>query len=151
MGKVVLAPYVTLKVRDESTGQLVLLGYYAGAPVPAGADPEDVERLTRKGLIVESGTVAAETLAVPAGTPIPGEPPNVPVTEQPAITVPLAERVRQQEEAAGSKDGRPRQTDPKEAWITYAVALRPEGQSEDDARAEAEGKTKADLVAKYGG
>jgi hypothetical protein len=44
----------------------------------------------------------------------------------------------------------PRQTDPKEAWITYAVTVRPEGQSEEDARTEAEGKTKADLVAQYG-
>jgi hypothetical protein len=48
----ILAPYVTLRVRDDVSGSDVLLGYYAGAPVPANANRDDVERLARKGMIV---------------------------------------------------------------------------------------------------
>jgi hypothetical protein len=46
---------------------------------------------------------------------------------------------------------RPVKADPKPAWVEYAVSQRPEGQSEEDARAEAEAKSKADLVTQYGG
>jgi hypothetical protein len=95
-------------------------------------------------------------VAVPAGTPIPGEPPNEPVTEQPVVSGAVDERVARALDAAGQADpaargGRPRQGDPKDAWVAWAVSQRSEDVSEEDARAEAEAKTKADLVTEYGG
>jgi hypothetical protein len=45
---------------------------------------------------------------------------------------------------------KPKAADPKGAWVAFAVAQRPEGQSEADAQAEAEGMSKADLVAAFG-
>jgi hypothetical protein len=78
----VLWPYVTIKTRTDAG--TVLREFYAGAPVPDNADPDDRDRLLRKGAIVDESAPEAELVAVPAGTPIPGEPPNVPVTEQPA-------------------------------------------------------------------
>ncbi len=78
---VVTAPYVTLKMKDQA-GAVILGELYQGAPVPDNADPENVQRLVEKGMVAEVGTPEADLLGVPAGTPIPGEPPNVPVTEQ---------------------------------------------------------------------
>jgi hypothetical protein len=45
---------------------------------------------------------------------------------------------------------RPKAADPKGVWVAFAVAQRPEGQSEADAQVEAEGMSKADLVATFG-
>jgi hypothetical protein len=150
----VLWPYITLKVRNDA-GQTVLNEFYAGAPVPDNAVQEDVDRLVRKGALVEEGTPEADLLAVPAGTPIPGEPPNVPVTEQPSGGGSVEDRVARVLDAAGQSepraDGRPLRNDSKSAWVDYAVSKRPEDVSEEDARAQAEGKSKADLVAEYGG
>lgn len=46
----VTAPYVTVKVRDV-TGARTLRGFYAGAVLGAEADQDDLDRLTRKGMI----------------------------------------------------------------------------------------------------
>lgn len=102
----VLYPYITLKCTSPLDGSTILRELYAGATVPEEADPADVERLKRKGALVDEHDDAA-VLAVPAGTPIPGEPPNVPVTEQPAIAVPLADRVEAQRTAAQAARPRP--------------------------------------------
>jgi hypothetical protein len=48
-------------------------------------------------------------------------------------------------------DARPSRSDSKAAWVDYAVSQRGDGVSEEDARAEADGKLKADLIAEYGG
>jgi hypothetical protein len=150
--KIVAAPYVTLKVKGQQ-GQDVTLGFYEGAILPDGADSDDLERLIRKGMVVEADSPEAE-FAVPAGTPKPGEPPNVPVTEQPVQALPLEERQRRQMEAAEQgeqRGGRPRVNASKEDWVEYAVTQRADGVSEDDARAEAQAMSKADLIAKSGG
>jgi hypothetical protein len=46
---------------------------------------------------------------------------------------------------------RPKVNDPKDAWVAFAAAQRPEGQSEADARTEAEAMSKADLITTFGG
>jgi hypothetical protein len=156
MGYVVTRPYVTLKVRDATTGAEVVREFYEGGVLPEGANSDDVDRLLRKDMIAEEGSDEAN-LAAPAGTPKPGEPPNVPVTEVPAGSLAPDERQRRQLEAlrqsqdAGERGGRPHGNAGKQAWVDYAVSQRTDGVSEDDARAEAEGMSKADLVAKYGG
>lgn len=38
----------------------------------------------------------------------------------------------------------------KPEWVAYAVSLRPEDMTEEDAKAEAEAMSKADLIAMYG-
>lgn len=111
-GKMVTAPYVTAKVKDVA-GQPVTLGFYEGSILPADVDPDDLERLERKGMVADVDSPEGK-MAAPAGTPKPGEPPNVPVTEQPVTALPLAERQARQAEAAkqadesGSRRGRPR-------------------------------------------
>lgn len=144
-------PYVTVKLRSE-TG-LVIREFYAGAPVPANADPDDCDRLVRKGALIDEDAPYADVLAVPAGTPIPGEPPNVPVTETPAVAGNLDERLRLQAEAAAAQadpGGRPKDYASKGEWVEYAVSKRADDVSEDDARSSAEGKTKDALIAEHG-
>lgn len=119
----VLSPYVTLRVKDR-TGSDVLLGYYAGAPVPVDAHPEDVARLLRKGMLVDEAAPES-ALAVPAGTPVPDVLPD-PTPQDPA---------------------RPAGNASTAAWVDYAVSKRAEGVSEADARAAAEGRTRGDLIA----
>lgn len=173
MGYKVLAPYVTLKVKDRNGGWM-LLGFYAGAPVPDDVEPDSLKHHLDDGLIVADDHELADVLAVPAGTPIPGEPPNVPVTEEVSLRGHgLGDRVERVKAALADNDkaardsgsqlatdetddaGQPKQLDPKERWLAYRinerVAARPEGQSVDEARQQAtadlEGKSKADLVA----
>lgn len=153
----VLAAYVTLKVKD-ALGVYQIRGYYEGGTIKRD-DIEDgsLRHHLDTGLIAPVGSDLAR-FAGPAGSPKPGEPPNVPVAEVPVDTLPLAERLRRQGEAADKAEadsdvqrgGRPRVNAPKEDWVTYAAAQRPEGQSEEDARAEAEAMTKADLIATFG-
>ena len=50
--------------------------------------------------------------------------------------------------AAG--DTRPTSRSTKDEWVTYAVTQRPEGTSEEDARAAAEATSKNELMATYG-
>lgn len=44
---------------------------------------------------------------------------------------------------------RPADSAPKSTWVDYAVQVRPAGQSEQDARADAEGLSRDKLSAKY--
>jgi hypothetical protein len=88
MGKdeyVVVAPYVTLKVKDGNGG-VVVRGFNEGAVVKAeDVDEANLRHHVETRLLAPKGHPDAE-FAGPAGTPKPGEPPNVPVTEgsQPA-------------------------------------------------------------------
>jgi hypothetical protein len=160
MAKVVVAPYITVKCRDEVTGGVIIREFYQGGVLPKEADPDNVKRLEEGGMVADQGSPEADVMGVPAGTPIPGEPPNVPVTET-AQGPALAQDARMANalEAAGHTetsseirtDGRPNRNDSKAAWVDYAVSQRGEGVSEEDARAEADGKLKADLIAEYGG
>lgn len=77
---VVAAPLVTLKAPDAA-GALIFKHYYAGAPVPEDIDPDNLQQHLDSGQVIEVSDSLADVVAVPAGTPVPGEPPNVPVTE----------------------------------------------------------------------
>lgn len=54
------------------------------------------------------------------------------------------------ERRSGRGDGRPTARSSKEEWVRHAVAQRAEGTSEEDARREAEGMSKEQLIAEYG-
>lgn len=99
----VTAAYVTLRV-DNELGQEVLLGFHQGATVPDSVNQEDLERHVRKGMVAEEGSREADLLGVPAGTPVPGEPPNVPVTEASAANLSTGDRARRAQDA--TDDGR---------------------------------------------
>src|SRR6185369_8941549 len=114
------------------SGGDVLLGYYAGAPVPPNANPEDVERLVRKGYLVEADSFAGEHVAVPAA----------------AATI--AERVDRAQAAvdAAQAGGKPRGNASRADWAAYAAS---QGASEDETKAVEEGGlSQSDLRAKYG-
>lgn len=145
----VLWPYITLKVRGD-TGT-VIREFYAGALVPDNADPADRDRLVRKGALVDEDAPEA-ALAVPAGTPIPGEPPNVLVAEQPVVATPFTERVQAQTDLApaGQRADRPAGNASTAVWLEYAVANRPEDMSEAEAREVYGEKTRAELAAEFG-
>ncbi len=70
----VLAPYVTIRVKDQTSGKDVLLGYYAGAPVPGAANAEDVARLVRKGML--AAEVTDEAADEPTQQPQGGDRPH---------------------------------------------------------------------------
>jgi hypothetical protein len=78
----VAAPLVYLKVPDVG-GALVSYTYYAGAPVPENVDEDSLHHHLDNGQVIKASEPGADQVAVPAGTPIPGEPPNVPVSEAP--------------------------------------------------------------------
>jgi hypothetical protein len=150
---VVVAPYVTLKVKDQG-GAFVIRGFNESGTVRR----EDIEDASLRHHL-ESGLMAAKDspearFAAPSGTPKPGEPPNVPVTEQPVGSLPLAERLQRQAAAADRAEaeakGRPHGNASKTAWEDWAVAQRDPGVSEDDARTAAKALSKEELVAKYG-
>jgi hypothetical protein len=152
---VVVDHYVTLKVRDQ-IGAFQVRGFNEGGTVKRDdIDDESLRHHLDNGQLAPVGSDRAR-FAAPAGTPKPGEPPNVPVTETPVATLSLDERIARQAEAADAAEdaaergGRPGVRAPKEDWVAFAVSKRPEGQSEEDARAVAEGKSKADLVAEFG-
>lgn len=75
---VVVAPYVTLRVKD-GLGGVVVRGYNEGAVIKADdVDEANLRHHVETRLLAPVGHADAE-FAAPAGTPKPGEPPNVPV------------------------------------------------------------------------
>lgn len=141
MGYRVVAPLVYLRVPDVA-GALVSYAYYAGASVPDGVDEGSLQHHLDSGLVVKEDDPVAEVVAVPAGTPIPGEPPNVPVTESTHAPLSVDERVEQIRKSLVGSDGKPAQSAPKAEWVEYAKS---QGVPED----EASGMSKADLIAKF--
>jgi hypothetical protein len=97
---VVVAPYVTLKVKDD-LGGVVIRGFNEGAVVKgADVDEANLRHHVDTRLVAPKGHADAE-FAGPAGTPKPGEPPNVPVTEgTPAEMLPTQERIARNRAAA---------------------------------------------------
>jgi hypothetical protein len=126
----VIAPYVLLKVRDQA-GAWVVGGFYAGALLKThDVEPESAQHHLRKGMVVEE----VDDVVLPT------EPEQQESqTEDDADLPPLAPAA-----------ARPAPNANKAEWVAYAVALRPEGVSEEDARAEAEAMKKDDLIAMYG-
>lgn len=103
MGYRVVAPLVYLKVPDAG-GAYIFSTFYAGALVPDSIHPDSLQHHLESGLVVDEGDPAADVVAVPAGTPIPGEPPNAPVSDAPAG--PLEDRLEAAQKAASSARGR---------------------------------------------
>lgn len=118
--RVILA-YATVKLLDPVSGSTVR-SYYKDAVFPDSADPEDVERLVRRGYAewVENDAPA------PVAEPTPDEVDD------------------------GLEPQRPGDSASKAAWVDYAVACREDGVSEEDARVAAEAMTKADLITVHG-
>lgn len=125
----VVWPYATVKLIDAATGQPTFRGFNEGSGLPPTADPADVKRLIGKGAVValDAPAPAPEVRAEPEPEP---EPDFEPAPEL--------------------EPERPKDYASKPEWVDYAVACRGEGVSEEDARAEAEGKSKADLIAEHG-
>jgi hypothetical protein len=122
----VTAPYATVRVDDPALG-LAILGFYQGAPFPANAMDEDVERLVRRGY--------AEWVDEVEGPADPG----ASIDETPP-----------QDGDDGLAPQRPGDSASKAAWVDYAVAKRDEGVSEAEAREAAEAMTKNDLITVHG-
>lgn len=101
-GFVVVAPFVTLKVKDQ-LGAYVIRGFSEGAVVKAeDVQPENLRHHVDIRFLAPADSPDAE-FAGPAGTPKPGEPPNVPVTEgTPVEMVPTQDRLVLQRAAAES-------------------------------------------------
>jgi hypothetical protein len=97
---VVVAPYVTLRVKD-GLGGVVVRGYNEGAVVKAeDLDEDNLRHHVETRLLAPKDHPDAE-FAAPAGTPKPGEPPNVPVTEgTPVEMLPTEERIARNRAAA---------------------------------------------------
>lgn len=169
---VVLAPLVQLKVKDAA-GAWVFRQFYAGAVI----DTEDLEveeanlqSHVDAGQLVDPEHDVAKVFAVPAGTPLPGKPPNVPPSEtgdaastgqpNPPLSAGLLNAAGidasgDEEWAAGSTestaaDGRPDGRSSEAKWREYhAAQLQAAGRSPEDADREAGSKSKAELVALY--
>jgi hypothetical protein len=100
---VVVAPYVTLKVRDDAGGS-VMKGLLEGGTFRKDeVDPDNLRHHVETRLVAAKDSDEAR-FAAPAGTPKPGEPPNVPVTEHPVGALPFDERQRRQQAAAADAE-----------------------------------------------
>jgi hypothetical protein len=97
---VVAAPYVTLKVKD-GVGGVVVRGFNGGAVVKAeDIDEENLRHHVETRLVVPKDHPDA-VFAAPAGTPMPAEPPNVPVGEgRPVSSLDTESRIAQNRAAA---------------------------------------------------
>jgi hypothetical protein len=104
---VVVAPYVTLKVKDGAGG-VVVRGYNEGGVVKAeDVDEANLRHHVETRLLAPKGHPDTEFTG-PAGTPKPGEPPNVPVTEgQQVRSLDTESRVSANREAADATAKRP--------------------------------------------
>lgn len=125
-------PHVTVGILDEG-GSRTVVAFGEGGVLPPNADPEDVKRLAVKGALVEVEAAEPDKpVEKTAATPV-KEPDHEP---QPVIAEP--------------KLRAPQTNASKAEWVAYAVAMRDEGVSEANAKADAEAMSKADLITVYG-
>lgn len=122
----VIAPYVTLRVKDVS-GAPVLLGFYQGAVVE-NVDAESLRHHLEDGLLekLDSEDAIYDETVGPVGAMAP----------TPLSDLPLAERT-------GDSNKAPAKSASKGDWEDYA---RSQGATDDDL----DGATKEDLVDRYG-
>lgn len=146
MGHIVTAAYVTLRVPNE-LGQEVLLGFYAGAPVPAGVNKEDLERHIRKGMVAEEGTPQAE-MASPVGQPVQFDAAGMPVEPKPADKAKAKDAAKKAAEVQQPKDLAPAGNASRDDWAAYATS---KGATQEETKPVDEGGlSRDDLRAKYG-
>lgn len=129
----VTAAYVTVRVRDEISGKDVLLGFYAGSPLPEGVNQDDLERHIRKGMVAEEGTPEADA-AVIGGEPVVFDAAGSPTPQS---------QVEQQ-----SRNDRPHGNASRETWAAYASTKGASG--EETKPVDEGGLSRDDLRAKYG-
>lgn len=138
-------PYATVVLLDETGGETVR-GFYEGGILPANAQTESVQGLLEKGAVEEVDAEESQEAQVePPQNTIGVTPPEAPKTEEAPAEVPA------EEEDAPVEDVPPLVSASKADWVAYAVSQRKAGVSEQDARAEAEGWSKNDLITMYGG
>jgi hypothetical protein len=77
---VVVAPYVVYKAKDGNGGAVVRDANEGAVLKAKDLDEENLRHLVETRLVAPKGHPDTE-FAGPAGTPKPGEPPNIPVTE----------------------------------------------------------------------
>jgi hypothetical protein len=144
---VVVAPMVMLKVRND-LGVWHFRGFNEGGRFRREDIEEGSLRHHLDGAMVAPVDSPAARYAGPSGTPKPGEPPNVPLTEEPVTTVALAERLKRQakatEDAKADEAKAKPAADAKAAEETRAAdaAKRAAARAKtaDDAKAAAEAK-----------
>lgn len=152
---VVLGPLVSIKMKDAANGGFQWRQFNEGARIKGDeVEQGHLRHLVEIRFLVPKDADEAR-FAGPAGTPKPGEPPNVPVEEgTPVEMLPHEERLRRQAEAhdeaeqraaeqRSRAEGEPAPYASKGAWVDYAV-------SQGADRSDAESKSKSDLVAEYG-
>lgn len=137
----VTAAYATVRILDPATDAPSVRGFYKDAVLPEAAFTEDVERLVRREYAEWIDDVPGP--ADPGAT-IGDEGPK----SGPHKDVMVVEPTDETDD--GLAPQRPGDNASKAAWVDYAVATRDEGVSEDEARAAAEGMTKADLITLHG-
>lgn len=136
----VTAPYITPKVRDDAAGGYVHKGYYADAVLQGeNIDPASLRHHLEGGMLAE---VEAPVEAKAAAVEVPAEPAEASSGETPAVDTPPSD--------PAGPPVRPHGNASAATWLDYAVSLRAEGVSEEDARAALSEKTKAELIAVYG-
>ena len=97
---VVVAPYVTLKMRDDAGGSVVKGMLEGGTFKKDAVDEANLRHHVETRMVAAKDSDEAR-FAGPAGTPKPGEPPNVPVDESADNRrLPTGERLDAQQEAA---------------------------------------------------
>jgi hypothetical protein len=135
----VTAPYVTVNVLGPDGESATMLGFYKGAILPGHVDPESARRQVAKGMVEEFD--AAE----------PGIDSDDVVEGQQAVSDEGQKGDPESDAAPAALLARPAANGSKADWLAYAVQQRAEGVSEDDARAELEPLTKAELIARFPG
>lgn len=130
MGYRVTAPYVTVKVSAAPGAALTTLGFYRDMLLPGNVDTESAELLVTKGMVEKIAAPAAAAVDPASYQP---DPTGAEISSSPAEPV------------------RPERNASKADWVTFAVSQRAEGISEEQAKADAEAMTKADLATLYGG
>lgn len=110
---VVVAPYVTLRTKD-GMGGVVVRGFNEGAVVKAAdVDEANLRHHIETRLLAPKGHADTE-FAAPAGTPKPGEPPNVPVeVGTPVEMVPTEQRIARNRAAADQAAEDAKRTTPR--------------------------------------
>lgn len=107
---VVLGSLIQYKAKDGLGGFLVKQANEGAVLKSEDLDEDNLRHLVDIRYLVPVGADEAE-FAGPAGTPKPGEPPNVPVVEgTPVEMLPLEERMARQREAADKAAKREQQT-----------------------------------------
>jgi hypothetical protein len=155
----VKAAYATVRVLDPISGKPTVAGFHEGAVFPVEADPENVAALVRREYAewLDEDETEAVVKQKTAEDKAAEDAAAWRLEDAEAAIKKDADDAEDSEpdEPNGGKDddngGKPKPYASKEAWLAYAVSQRAEGVSEEDATEALADKTKADLIAEFGG